>query len=444
MIMGSAKIKEITWGLTTLLVGLLAMVMGVPVPLVLVLLGGLAIALMFHKGLILDFFAPWIIFPTVWLGAALLSGIAITEMQGEWTSEVWIYMILAPLSFALPAFAHFVKERRWPKPGPLQLDWDGKRLIIVLGSLFLLCLAALSFEYYQLGTIPLFSPEIELLRFEVMQNGYIHTFAVSFKTVLMVSLVYLMADPGMPRRRRWQLHAIITSSCLALITLGSRGQILIPLAVTVIAYHYLRRSFSLKRIMLLGFCGFSLVSLMAFFRFYLLFGDSYIQSLEDVGFPRWSALAAPGYLSFSYNFEVFRKLVDTIPTLADFQLGRFVFYPVYTLLPGPQESLGEFQNYLWNVDFRGELTATFLGTLYADFGVVGIMLGSMIIGGVALYLYRRLAEARTPVNVLLYSYFTFALIFSTYTYPYSFSFFWEIGLFLLINRLARRRKEVTA
>ena len=274
---------------------------------------------------------------------------------------------------------------------------------------------SLGFEFVSLGGIPVFMDDVEMSRFGLQINGYIHLVAINTGFVGALALIAATeaANASMARRCRW-----LGIVCLLLVSLvGNRSDVFIPLVVFV-AYLILtgRVIFNLK--ICLIFIGFIfLLGLIKHFREILAVGDEYLEMVEgqvDYKFSYFILVLYPLYMTFAYNFEMFDRLValgDVVHTG-----GVYTFYPFYSLLPGHQLSFGEYKNQLLGVDFYSGLTSTYMSNLYIDFGLFGVIFGSFIIAFIFCFLYKMCVQ--NLFCLFVYSVLVPRLIMCFYVFPF--------------------------
>jgi oligosaccharide repeat unit polymerase len=397
-----------------------------------------------------DFFSPILLFTGFWFLSAILSSLQLTTHQRPWPSSLWLHVLLGGSAFVFGGVIAYapsanVRLTKWRQIRTnVRERWAYRRVVLITAVITSVSVVFLAYEYWGVGSIPLLSPNVEFVRFEAIRGGYVDALALSSRLSIMILAAYYFALP----RFSWKRHglgliAMIISFAL-LLTTARRGAVVFPALIILICYYYLRgisfRTVSLGLVALVIF-----VALFAHFRFYRTFGESYIDSL-NAWQPDFLPWLAPGYLTIAYNYEVYRDLTETIPSSAPFQYGKFTLYPWYGFWPGHQENMGEFQNRIWNIDAGlsgGALrnsVPTYLGTLYVDFGVIGVILGSIAMGIMSVMAYIHMRRRPSSFSVLIYGYVVYMLILSLFVNPLGYILnYWDILILVVADRLMVKR-----
>lgn len=374
----------------------------------------------------INFFSPWIYFPFTFSVFILIGSLRLSTLEKEWPFKLWMILILSIISFYISKYIVFKNDKDLIKKYNSEGQYHIRKNILnkdkvkkCIWFIFSISTMAMTYEYIQFGGIPLFSSKIELTRFAVKQSGYIHIFSVQFKLVMIIIAAYLFNKDKLSLKEDKLFILLYTLSFLFLLSLGQRGEIIGPCFITLLLYHFLKKNIKIKNLIIYSIIAMVFLGGFVIFRKVSTFGTSYYQSLKDVGFKGNSVYIAPLYLTISMNFEILRRLLYTFPSKVNFGYGYYsLFYAFYSLLPGKQIALGDIQNKVWNNGFYAELTSTYLGPLYADFGFIGPILGSFIIGYISNILYRKILKRRDVVSVGLYCFWGYYLMLCTYAYPF--------------------------
>lgn len=390
----------------------------------------------------IDLFSPYVIFPLVWITASFISSWRLTIFEAPRSFSAWLYLALALLSYLMGALVVFFLKPWLGSIHKVALQnmkgvWDDRRLRIIIIVILFISSASLVYEYRHAGGIPLLSPDIELVRFRAIVSGYIDTLAISFRIVVMVLGVHILSKRGVSLLKQWKSVLVVLLCLLILMTTARRGTVIQPLFVLFISYHFLRRSFSTRQFFFLGVAGLLFVSLFAHYRYVKTFG---IEPLENAWRPERFVWLMMGYLNIGDSFNTFQRLTETIPSKVPFQMGRFTAGGVLSALPGHQESIGEFERKIWHQTERySGSVSTYLAPFYVDFGVVGIILGSFVIGALATFVYCKMRSRPTPFAVLMYAYVAFCLMFVVFENAFTWVLtYYDVLVLFIINRLVRK------
>jgi oligosaccharide repeat unit polymerase len=319
--------------------------------------------------------------------------------------------------------------------------WDPWRCLetfwLVLAGLGVLAALAYVYVISQMG-IPALDPESAERRLEVTKYG--PSEAVLFTsswTVLTFLLAYLWTHKESRSVRAMGLLTVLVIA-LALLSLGSRGYLFVPLLTAMIARHYLKKRFHLVTLTAIGVLVFMCLSVYGYMR------DSTLPK-QGLSVSKGSAAQLAvfpliyAYLYVRQPVETFQQVTEVIPRTIPYQRGLLTFGALRTLLPGHHEMSDMFFKQILGSDFvGGGQPATVLGPLYGDFGVAGILLGMFTVGAVVAQSYKWMRRNPTLFRVLIYAWVMQTLLFSLFgaIFPYITTvwipaFWWAIhGLFL--------------
>jgi oligosaccharide repeat unit polymerase len=404
-----------------------------------------------------DLFSPGVLFSILWVLCAAIGAQIVSVEQRPWNSTVWICVVGALVAFWLGSWVgHLVLGRaREPlRKLPLRVAPWPLRSVVVGGVIWWLLAAALSaYEFKTLtGGIPLLSQEWETVRM-LGGEGYIgrliHAIAYSGILLAMVLQVALLTQP---RLLSWSTAPVwgLWALSLALAACwGSRHTLFIPAAALLVSIHCLRWRLGPGRLALAAVGGLLFLAAVAYMRNAAVWEErnlEWSQVLSDIGYDGWPTVLAQGHQTVAMNFEIFRRLTETFPNQIPYQLGAFSFHWLYSLLPGNQPTLAQVQNAFWNTDFYGTLTSTYMGPLYADLGIPGVLIWTFAFAIVMRWLHDSLRLRPSRVKVVWFSFMTVNLILMPYdNVMVKLSFFLDLLiLWLGITALGGRRADAKA
>ena len=386
-----------------------------------------------------DLFHPACLFPAVycfWFGLGSLDILPASldfRMFEATPLRMWGYYALGLAGYILAV--GFTREG---VPGQqeqtsLSTTWDGRRFALAMGVLTLIGAAAYAYLVHK-GGIPILSNDWAESRVETgRENGLVFTvFLCSLWIVIPMLFVFLWAKP----RNRFYIvftYSLAALLGLALFSMGSRGFVFVPVLIVIIIRHYLARRWKFARLALVGIVLFTLIGIAGYLRDY-----SEVTALADMGFPSWVQPLAPSYLYIRAPIATFRDISALISARGNFQYGALFLSPFAVLAPGHHLSSDLFFKKLLGHSFLGfGEPASLLGVFYADFGLVGIFIGMFATGLLARWLYQRVHRGRSLLSVLLFSYYSFVLLFSLFgnLFPYL-SMLWIPLMFVAVDRFA--------
>jgi Putative O-antigen polymerase len=359
----------------------------------------------------------------VYLAALALSG---ALLLGLWAggdriaahrTEITVLFALAVISLVVGATvcAIAVPERSRPEQLGPPIDVLRLPLVFVLAA-GLLALAALNLAT---GSIPLLAANIDAVR--ISGSGGILA-RLWIWLIGGVEWVLVVVGTRCIVRGRFGLRgAALGISGLGILTLlASRSFFVIVAIALLVAYGTVRR---LSLAKLAALTGVGIVALGAFGALRVNHSDptgvrrQYLQSQQiDTAFGLISQSAAAGP-------AVLAAVLDDVPALIPYQHGRFALRDFRATVP-----LHPFGHPLpadvWVTETIvgrdpaeiGGSPPTLVGGLYIDFGPLGIVIGSFLIGFLLVLLYRWARAARTLGSLVAYSYASAYIALSAYSY----------------------------
>lgn len=391
-----------------------------------------------------DLFSPPVLFTGLWALCAAIGSQIVSVEQRPWNAAVWISVIMAPVAFwAGDAAGRLLRptrsgdEQRATSDRPPPLPPWPPRAAAVGGTLWLIAAAGLSLWEFRtvVGSVPLLSADWETARM-VGSEGYVgrlvHALAYSGILLAMVLQAVLLTQPRLIAWATLPLWALWVGALGLAALWGSRHTLFLPLAAGVVSAHCLRWRLGPLRLALIALAGAAFVAAVGYVRMAAEWRQeadlAWSQVLGDIGYRGWPPVLAQIHQTVAINFEIFRRLTETFPAQVPHTLGVFTFHGLWSLLPGMQPTLPQVQNALWNTGFYGTLTSTYMGPLYADFGVGGIVLWTAAFALVMRWMHDSLRLRPTAVKALWFSFMMTHLILFPYDNP-------VVKLSFLINLL---------
>jgi hypothetical protein len=372
-----------------------------------------------------DFFSPALLFTVLWVLCAAIGSQIVSVEQSPWNTMVWICVIGAPLAFLLGDLVGQIisgSAGTTPPPFPQRVaPWPLRPVLIGTALWWLIAAAMSAYEFrFIAGGVPLLSESWERVRM-IGGEGYvgrvIHALAYSGSLLAIVLQVAILTQPRLFTWRTLPLWMLWAMALILSALWGSRHTLFIPAAAGIVSLHVLRWRLDLGRLAMAALLGLTFLGGVQLLRQQSKWAEEetpWTEVLEDIGYEGWPPVAAQIHQTVAMNFEIFRQLTETFPEQEPHTLGRFTFHWLHSLLPGEQLTLAQWQNRHWNTAFYGSLTSTHMGPVYADFGVVGVMMWTLLFAALMRCLYSSLRRAPTGVKAVWFSYLTVQIIFMPY------------------------------
>lgn len=298
---------------------------------------------------------------------------------------------------------------------PTTADPLRRPLVIVL-IVLAFALAAINFLT---GVVPLLSENIDASRF----SGTGGAFGKFWAWIIgAVEWAVILAGLRIVMVRRFERRSVIVvavGTTLMIMLAGRSFVVLIGVAILVAVAAF--RRLSLPRLVVFGLVG--LVLLGAAGKARLERSDTSSVGIEALRPDTPSTVYGLISQSVTIGPAVFGTTLQAIPGRIPFQHGRFVIRDFRAALP--LHPLGRpLPADLWvtqavrgrNVGITGGSPPTLVGGLYIDFGVPGIIIGSLLLGAFLALLYRWAIAAGTAGAFALYCYVAAYIALASYSY----------------------------
>jgi oligosaccharide repeat unit polymerase len=383
-----------------------------------------------------DLFSPLAAFPVAY---ALWFSFG-TPSLSEGAGRIGMYSALGLVCYLLGVAATRSKGR-WAQSSASAChdEWDGTFFFRIIAGLSVLAAGSYLYIVTRMG-IPALSPDAGELRLRLGDYGpEIQVLLTSSYTALLFLAAFLWKNPQ-GRAVRLACFLWMGLLSLALLSLGSRGFLTVPLLTAVIARHYVRKPLRIVTLFALGAVLFVGLGLYGYTRDTLL-----SQGTLDVGV---DGSMAGRLFPFIYLYLYIVQPVDTleqvtemIPRKVAYQHGELTFGALRTVLPGHHEMSDMFFKKILGSDFiGGGQPATLLGPFYGDFGLSGIVLGMFTLGILLTLLYSWMRARPTLFRVLIYAWSMQTALFSLFgaIFPYI-TTLWLPLFWCFLHSLALRR-----
>lgn len=388
------------------------------------------------KGLLKYIFNP-LLFPTIFFAGFILYSFHWVDYLNNATLELAFYVSLSILLYLIGVFAGiFLVIKKYTGKALIEIRYT-KNISQIIILIYLLCLILFFIEYLnfilKFGTIPLLSPQVEILRFEFPINGYIHLLAILNYPLIFILLIdlfkYSKFKSSVYKRSIYLLFGI---SCVFSLGMGGRGTIVIFLLYIFIAISFLKKISTVK-IFMVAVIGLYFLGLLKLVRDYAFYGDTVLDDIAQHWIFGENQIMMPFYFSYLGIVMNFSVLDAYISQINEFFLGYFtILKPFMDLIPGKSYNMIDLQREVLNIHFHGTLTNTILGKPFIDFGYFGsiIMFFIGLIAGREFWLIVKYGLLR---NILPYAFLYAQILMGIYTYTFG-SF--HILLYLLIIKIA--------
>jgi len=381
-----------------------------------------------------DFFSPARMFVIIWTLALGLADLKLSRFQHIWSSQSWMMIIIAILSFLLGTYVSFVNniDKRLSNIDDIRslfnLEKDErKRLFKAIFYLFLTYGICLLMEIYLEGYIPIFTGRPDLARIEFGVFG-IHLFVNSQLVIMYFCIAFILLTKS-TKKEKFIIWSIFLFTALSFFTLLQRFNYFVWAILTLSMIYYSSKFIRPNKIILTGFIFFLLLYAIQEIRLsrYL---QSYIYITSAMKYSSKYAAFTEPYMYICMNLENFTRAVDK---LQDYSFGFLSFDWIFALT-GMKKSILTY----FNVNDRpfiisGYNTFPFMWYYFSDFGVIGVGFISFFQGLAISEIYYRMRVKPSFLLITLYSFCVVFLVLSFFTNVFTMlNFFFYIFLSIII------------
>jgi len=325
-----------------------------------------------------------------------------------------------------------------------------KRTLLLSAACLLIGVAVLGYEYHLIGGIPALSDNPDAMRmqlfgvagqgdaqFDTLFVKLVHPF-VEFSKYAVFLTVILFAQRQLKTRASMCVGLLlIAGGICAYGSQGSRTSVVQIAIVALAMWHYVRQRIRLRHLSIAVASTFLFVALYGAFRIQKsASAPLFEKALAQSGFPQGalgSGLAF-GYATVTISFEVFDHLVDDLDSVQRPAHG-FLFYSLHRFIP--RSNLQEFAFDLYSGE---SITPTFLGEFYGDYGLSGVIIGTLLLGLAYGWVYSKATVGLSTYELYTYAIFVQLLIFVPYVNLFSEYITWilDLAFMYLLLRACRQ------
>lgn len=338
------------------------------------------------------------LFSMFWVGGQGLACLKLSRLQTDWAIMTWVCLALSYIGFWVVfellcrVYGSGHEEySRWrtfsgnPKPV--------FHMICGVTAVSLVCFLT---EAVVLGYVPLFLRGVPHAYSEFHLTG-IHYFTVS--CVLVPSLTVLFFHMGRGRGSEKVTFAVIVMTAISLlipILCVSRFQFIFAMALAAVTYISLQKSF--HPLYLIGLAA-VMIPVYLILTVARSHDVSYLNGIFEMKYEKMPIFITQPYMYIANNYDNFNCLVEVLP---QHSFGMKSLFPLWAL-SGLKFFFPQLINYPIYVNKQELTTLTMFYDAYYDFGWIGVLAFSCLLGLIAYLLVVKLREMRNPLGYLFYA-----------------------------------------
>lgn len=338
------------------------------------------------------------LFSLFWVGGQGLSCLKLSELQSDWALMTWICLCVAQLGFWI---VFEILIQLYGSGHDSYGRWRGfsgnpKPVFHMICALTVLSFASFLFEAVKMGYVPLFLRGVPHAYSEFHLTG-VHYITVSCVLVPALSVLFFHMARG--RSSDKTVIAVIVMDIIAFmipILCVSRFQFIIAVLLATFTYISMQKKFNPLYLVGLVIIMIPVYLILTVARSHDV---SYLNGIFEMKNPNMPIFITQPYMYIANNYDNFNCLVEVLPK---YTLGLRSLFPLWALT-GLKFIFPQLINYPIYVNKKELTTLTMFYDSYYDFGVIGVLLFSCLLGLVAYLLVVKLREMRNPFGYLMYA-----------------------------------------
>jgi len=384
----------------------------------------------------IDIFSPLYVFPVVYIFYLFIGSLSLFQDEYTITTQQWSYYLLGLVFFYIGCAIPLLKAMIWKQENAeYKRIWNARRLLVMTVIIFSASVAA-RFLIYMKSGIPLLSANILGARLSASENGYLGEIAMSTEIVFVVSIA------GLILFKKYRLpfaSLLILSFILALLT-GTRTSLFRQLIPGIVLFHYMVKKISMKAVVLIIIVSLVFLGSINFVRVYKIWGPAMLDDLAQKNYKPAFYWAYFVFRDLKHGPEGFARVLEMIPSQYGYQWGKLHISPLLMPLPGNQSPPGVVLKDMAGLEFEGVgMATTMLAIQYADFGLIGIIVGMFLLGIVYEHMYLLARRRKHPLYYLAFGAISVTFISGIRTDYLNFEILWTIILLAIVHFFANRK-----
>ena len=380
------------------------------------------------------------LFSLFWIGGQGLSCLKLSHLQTDWSLMTWICLALAYAGFwavfeILTSLFGTTRESYGRRRG---FSCNSIPLFHIICGLTAISLAAFVLEAVKLGYVPLFLKGVPHAYSEFHLTG-VHYITVSCVLVPSLAVLFFHTERGRGSERRMVIALILSGIALMIpILCVSRFQFVFAVLLAAFTYISLQRTF--HPVYLLGLLA-VLIPVYLVLTVARSHDVAYLNGIFEMKYEKMPIFITQPYMYIANNYDNFNCLVEALP---EHSLGLKSLFPLWALT-GLKFFFPQLIQFPIYVNKKELTTLTMFYDAYYDFGWIGVLFLSCLLGAAAYFLTEKLREMKNPIGYLLYAQFAAYMMLSFFTTWFSNTTTWFylivtgiLALYYHFNQYRRR------
>ncbi len=350
------------------------------------------------------------IFSLFWVGGQGLACMKLSHLQGDWQAMTWFCMVLGFVGFwvvfevlSRTYGSGYDSHSRWRR-----FTGDPRPVFHMICVLTGVSMVSFVTEAVVLGYVPLFLRGVPHAYSEFHLTG-IHYITVSCVLVPSLLVIHAHLERGRGSERRMMMSIAMTCiSLLIPILCVSRFQFVFAVLLAGFTYISLQKQFNPVYVAAMVGIILPVYLILTVARSHDV---EYLNGIFEMKNEAMPIFITQPYMYIANNYDNFNCLVEVLPGYA---FGLRGLFPLWALT-GLKFVFPQLINYPIYVNKKELTTLTLFYDSYYDFGWVGVLAFSCLLGVAAYLLTIKLREMRNPMGYLLYAQMGVYLMLSFFT-----------------------------
>lgn len=380
------------------------------------------------------------LFSLFWVGGQGLSCLKLSHLQTDWSLMTWVCLALAYVGFwaVYEIFTSLFGTTRESYGRRRSFSCNSIPLFHMICGLTAVSLAAFVLEAVKLGFVPLFLKGVPHAYSEFHLTG-VHYITVSCVLVPSLAVLFFHTERGRGSERRLAITLILSGiSLLIPILCVSRFQFVFAVILAALTYISLQKTF--HPVYLLGLFA-VMIPVYLILTVARSHDVAYLNGIFEMKNEKMPIFITQPYMYIANNYDNFNCLVEALPKHS---FGLKSLFPLWALT-GLKFFFPQLIQFPIYVNKKELTTLTMFYDAYYDFGWVGVLLLSCVLGAAAYFLMEKLRKMKNPIGYLLYAQFAAYMILSFFTTWFSNTTTWFylivtgiLALYYHFNQYRRR------
>ncbi|MDO4938379.1 MAG: O-antigen polymerase [Lachnospiraceae bacterium] len=353
------------------------------------------------------------LFTLGFLGGEGVACLKLSYLETDWHIMTWLCFFFAFTAFYLIYELLMLNKARIDykiKPLGRVMTFgripDVQRLFVCILVLTAVSTACFLFEAVVLGYVPLFVRGVPHA-YSYFHISGVHYFTVSCVLVPAFSVIwFLKTENRTPGRTAAMIICDFMAFSIPLLCV-SRFQFVFAVALAILTFIAVKKNVSVKLVISAVFLGVAAFAVLSAARSH---DAEYLNSIFEMKISLPVSISRI-YIYIANNYDNFDCLVRQ---LTEHTFGLRMLFPVWALtgLKFVAPQLVDFPLYVTKEELT---TLTMFYDFYYDFGVLGVFLGSALIGATAVFIERFSMERDDPMAAVFYAQFAIYMILAFFT-----------------------------